>query len=146
MHQIPISPISQQECSQSLPGFNPGASVCGRPQVDACQADVGSALACQNGNGNYLLKGVYSAENLCDSPNQVVTFAKMDVKWIKDTMHTPNGSQQRQTPIGAQSNPIQPVYAATQQLPQQQQQPSTQQVTYSSLHSTQAPSYLPPRN
>lgn len=142
MHQIPIAPIGQSECSQALPDFNPSLSVCGRPQQDACQADVGSALACQNGNGNYLLKGIYSTETQCNSPNQIVTFAKMDVKWIKDNMHGPApGGAPRQQPTGAQQPNGRPY--VTQKLPEQQ--PSTSQVTYS-LHSTQAPSYLPPRN
>lgn len=147
MHQIPIAPLGQGDCSAALPGFNPNTAVCGRPQVDACQTDVGSALACHNGNNQYLLKGIYSTENECGSPSQIVTFGKVDVDWIKETMQSPTSNQPRQVPQPQQPQPARPLYG-DQQLNQPQRQspqPSQlQQVTYS-IPSTQAPTYLPPR-
>ena len=146
MHSIPINPLAQPDCQSQINGFNPQTSVCGQPQVDACQADVGSALACNNGNGNYLLKGIYSTENQCNSPQQVVTFAKMDVQWLKSAM----GSK---SPLGAQlSQPIDQHSGYPKQAPNnpqqryQTQQPNQaqSQVSYD-IQSTQAPSYLPPR-
>lgn len=150
MHQIPISPINNQECAQTVPGFNPSTSVCGRPQTDACEADVGTALACQNGNGNYLLKGIYSTETQCNSPNQVVTFAKMDVKWIKDNMHgggapAPGGRQQQPSIGQPQPNNNNRPYV-TPKLSNDQYPSTSQQQSQQSLLSTQAPSYLPPRH
>lgn len=147
MHQIPIQPLELGECTAALPGFNPNTAVCGRPQVDACQTDVGSALACHNGNNQYLLKGIYSTENQCNSPAQIVTFGKVDVDWIKATMEAPNYHQPRLVPHPQQPQLKRPIYG-DQQLSQPQRQspePSQlQQVTYS-IPSTKAPTYLPPR-
>ncbi len=138
MHSIPINPLAQSECQASVDGHNPSTACCGRPQADACQLDPGSALACDNGNGKYTLKGIYSAETECASPSTVVTFAKMDVPWIKNTMGSPATAQrpQPQRQSAPQTIP-QPNYRPT----YQSQQPSTSQLAYS----TQAPSYLPPR-
>lgn len=149
MHQIPIAPLAQNECSAALPGFNGQTAVCGRPQVDACQIDVGSALACTRGNGQYLLKGIYSTENQCNSPAQIVTFAKMDVKWIKDTIAAPSSNVQRQVPQPnyGQQQLAQPQQPQQHHQQQQQPQPSQVQAIYNpAIQSTQAPSYLPPRN
>ncbi|XP_037043970.1 inactive serine protease scarface-like isoform X1 [Bradysia coprophila] len=132
MHSIPINPLAQSECQASVDGHNPSTACCGRPQADACQLDPGSALACDSGNGKYTLKGIYSAETECASPSTVVTFAKMDVPWIKNTMSSPSAQPQQQRQTVAQPN-YRPTY--------QSQQPSTSQLAYS----TQAPSYLPPR-
>lgn len=150
MHQIPIAPLGQGECSAALPGFNPNTAVCGRPQVDACQTDVGSALACHNGNNQYLLKGIYSTENQCNSPSQIVTFGKVDVDWIKETIQSPTTNQPRQVPQPQQQQ--QPLNARPTHGDQLLNQPirqspspsQLQQVNYS-IPSTQAPAYLPPR-
>lgn len=81
-HSIQINPLSPGECQASLPGHNPNSATCGRAQDNICDADVGSALACHNGNGQYLLKGIYSGETGCGS-NQVAKFAKMDANWVQ---------------------------------------------------------------
>lgn len=129
MHITPISPLAQSECEAALgpKGFNAAGAICGRPSIDACEVDVGSALACQMGNGKYLLKGIFSKENGCNSPNPIITFAKMDAKWIKN----PTQSPRSQPP---QTSQTRPTYVA---------QSNTPQVTYS-LPSTRAPAYLPP--
>lgn len=135
MHHIPINPLAQSECQASVEGHNPSTACCGRPQADACQLDPGSALACDNGNGKYTLKGIYSAETECASPSTVITFAKMDVPWIKSTMNSPSGQRPQPDRQIAQQTVPQPSYRTT------YQSQSTSQVSYS----TQAPSYLPPR-
>lgn len=136
MHSIPINPLAQSECQASVDGHNPSTACCGRPQADACQLDPGSALACDSGNGKYTLKGIYSAETECASPSTVVTFAKMDVPWIKNTMSSPSAQrpqpQRQSAPQTVPQSNYRPTY---------QSQPSTAQLAYS----TQAPSYLPPR-
>lgn len=141
--------MSPNECQASVNGFNPNSAVCGRTQGNSCDADVGSALACTKGNGKYLLKGIYSAETACGS-NQVVTFTKMDVQFIKgNKAGAPQGParyqpQQPQQPINYQ--PQQPQQQNRYQ-PQQpgrvfNQQANTPQAY--SVPSTRAPSYLPP--
>lgn len=81
--------MPQGQCQASLNGFNPTCSVCGTPKADACEADVGSALACEKGNGQYYLKGIYSTENGCGNPNQLITFTKPDTEWMKQAMRNP---------------------------------------------------------
>lgn len=83
---MPITPLSAGECQASLAsnGFNPSTAICGKPQYDACDVDVGSALVCTHGNGKYLMKGVYSTENGCGaSPSQLITFTRMDVTFLR---------------------------------------------------------------
>ncbi|KAM8711062.1 hypothetical protein ACLKA7_000229 [Drosophila subpalustris] len=57
-----------------------GTGVCSATKFDACEFDVGSALACGTGS-NVRLKGIYSAESNCGE-NQSVRFSKPDIKWI----------------------------------------------------------------
>jgi Trypsin len=92
MHQSPCTIMPQSTCESALSGygFNPDSSYCGQTQDDACNLDAGSALACDDGNGNYFLKGVYSSETECASPSQLVTFAKTDFSWVK-TASNPTG-------------------------------------------------------
>lgn len=96
MNQVPMQELNQNECSSALSGYgyNGQTSTCCRAAQggDACLADVGSALACRNGNGQYVLRGVYSTETECASPNQLVTFAKMDTQWIRQSLARPTGN------------------------------------------------------
>lgn len=91
-HSVAINPLSANECQSSFGSFNPNTAVCGRAQGNPCEVDNGSALACTRGNGRYLLKGIYSGESGC-GPNQVMSFTKMDVDFIK------GGSSQKSLPI-----------------------------------------------
>lgn len=81
-HSLAINPLSSNECQASLSSYNPNSAVCGRAQGNPCDVDVGSALACTRGNGRYLLKGIYSGQSGC-GPNQVMSFTKMDVNFIR---------------------------------------------------------------
>lgn len=86
-----ISQLNDGECHASLAanGFNPSTALCGKPQYDACDVDVGSALVCTRGDGRYLMKGLYSTETGCGaSPSQLITFAKMDVPWLRSRGQT----------------------------------------------------------
>ncbi|KAH8320309.1 hypothetical protein KR074_003078, partial [Drosophila pseudoananassae] len=56
------------------------SSVCSATKFDACQFDVGSALACGSGS-NVRLKGIFAGESSCGD-GQTVRFAKPDIKWI----------------------------------------------------------------
>lgn len=83
---MPITPLSGEQCQTQLSqrGYDPSIAVCGKPQLDACDVDVGSALVCTRGDGKYLMKGLYSTETGCGaSPSQLITFTKMDVPWIR---------------------------------------------------------------
>jgi hypothetical protein len=88
MQQVSISTLSQAECQAQLANSRVAYSnsiICGVPSLDSCQVDVGSALACPDQNGRYILKGVYSTETGCNSnPNQIVAFSKADLQWIKE--------------------------------------------------------------
>lgn len=142
MHQIPIAPLDQGECSIALSGYDANVAVCGRPQVDACQIDAGSALACTTGDGQYHLKGIYSTENQCNSPAQIVTFAKMDVKWIKDTTAAPSSSVPQHVPQPNYGQQVQPQQQPPQQQPQQPllaHQPQQPQQPQPQLHHSQQP-------
>lgn len=96
-HSLAINPLSPSECQQSFGAYNPNSAVCGRAQGNPCDVDNGSALVCTRGNGRYLLKGIYSGETGC-GPNQIMTFTKMDVDFIRGG----KGSAQKSLPI----NPI----------------------------------------
>uniref|UniRef100_A0A8W7PER0 Peptidase S1 domain-containing protein n=1 Tax=Anopheles coluzzii TaxID=1518534 RepID=A0A8W7PER0_ANOCL len=79
-------------------------------------------------NGTYYLKGVYSADNGCNRPDQIVSFSNIDVQWIKQALKNPN---QFITPV-----------------PNYQTAANSPQVSRVQLQSTQGPAYnnkyLPP--
>ncbi|XP_058062365.1 inactive serine protease scarface isoform X2 [Anopheles bellator] len=130
MQQTPISLLSEAESQSQLQanGFTPESHIAGRPTGDACEVDVGSALACADTSGTYYLKGVYSSENGCNRPDQIVSFSNIDVQWIKQALKNPS---QFLTPG--------PTYQTAANSPQ---------VTRVQLQSTQGPAYnnkyLPP--
>ncbi|XP_059611208.1 inactive serine protease scarface [Phlebotomus argentipes] len=122
MHSLPVTLLSDGECQAALSGygFNSQTGVCGRPRADACEVDVGSALACSNGKGGYVLRGVYSTETECASSNQVVSFARVDTQWLRQALSSP------------QPQPTQTVQIY-------EPQPNSPQRVI-----TQGPAYLPP--
>uniref|UniRef100_A0A8W7K5T8 Peptidase S1 domain-containing protein n=1 Tax=Anopheles albimanus TaxID=7167 RepID=A0A8W7K5T8_ANOAL len=131
MQQMSISLLSEAESQSQLlaNGFAPESHICGRPSADACEVDVGSALACADTSGTYYLKGVYSADNGCNRADQIVSFSNIDVQWIKQALKNP---KQFITPV-----------------PNYQTAANSPQVTRVQLQSTQGPGvysnkYLPP--
>ncbi|KAH8396882.1 hypothetical protein KR215_005942 [Drosophila sulfurigaster] len=74
MHVTETSTQARSNCGAD------GTGVCSATKFDACEFDVGSALACGSGS-NVKLKGIYSAESNCGE-NQSVRFSKPDIKWI----------------------------------------------------------------
>ena len=92
MHYMPISLLPENESQRVLGenGFYPESHIAGIPKDDACDVDVGSALACSDAAGAYYLKGVYSSENQCGGSNQFVSFANIDVPWVKQVIKNPN--------------------------------------------------------
>ncbi|KAL7736290.1 hypothetical protein ACLKA6_002959 [Drosophila palustris] len=74
MHVTDTSTQARSDCGADNTG------VCSATKFDACEFDVGSALACGTGS-NVKLKGIYSAESNCGE-NQSVRFSKPDIKWI----------------------------------------------------------------
>ncbi|XP_046866351.1 inactive serine protease scarface [Drosophila willistoni] len=74
MHVTETSAQARSDCGADNTG------VCSATKFDACEFDVGSALACGSGS-NVRLKGVFSGESNCGE-GQSVRFAKPDIKWI----------------------------------------------------------------
>lgn len=144
MNQVPMQELNQNECSAALSGYgyNAQTSTCCRSKgADACLADVGSALACRMPTGNYVLRGVYSTETECNnSPNQLVTFAKMDTAWVRQSLNKAGGRVQGFNPqfAGQASQTVQNFLRQEQVFPQ----PSGVQNIYSVPQ--QSPQYLPP--
>lgn len=130
MRQMPISLLSESESQRQaqINGFTAESHICGRPAADACDVDIGSALACADTSGTYYLKGVYSSDNGCGRPDQIASFSTIDVQWLKQALKNPN---QLITPV--------PNYqtAANSPLVSTVQQPSTLGPNYGK-------GYLPP--
>lgn len=159
MNQMPVQELSQNECSAALSGYgyNPQSSTCCRAKKggDACLADVGSALACRTSSGSYVMRGVYSTETECNSPNQLVTFTKMDTAWIRQALAGGHGTgtfqQQSHASLSQHSQGSlnkhitgQASHHSSQTVYRQEviAQPTAQQI-YSVP--SQAPLYLPPQ-
>ncbi|XP_055387830.1 inactive serine protease scarface isoform X2 [Condylostylus longicornis] len=71
MHHSKVTVLDRQNCNASAD------QLCGRPVLNACDLDYGSALACSNGSGNWVMKGIYSSENQCGDQS-IITFTKPD--------------------------------------------------------------------
>lgn len=93
MQHVKVSVLPQADCQSRLQSSKLGQSnsvLCGVTQYDACQVDNGSALACADVSGQYVLKGVYSTETDCENPNQIVAFTRVDLQWIKEVLRNPS--------------------------------------------------------
>lgn len=89
MQHTPVSVLHKDDCQSKLEFSNfvySESLVCGVTQQDACEVDVGSALACADRSGRYSLKGIYSTETACNDPNQVVAYTRTDLQWIRDSL------------------------------------------------------------
>lgn len=92
MQHTPVSVLPQDDCQSKLQSSNLGyrdSLICGVTQQDACQVDVGSALACVDLSGRYTLKGVYSTESGCNVSNQVVAYTRTDLQWVRTILQNP---------------------------------------------------------
>lgn len=92
MQHVKVSILPQADCQSRLESSSLGASnsvICGVTQYDACQVDNGSALACADRNGRFVLRGVYSTETDCENPNQIVAFTRTDLQWIHSVLRNP---------------------------------------------------------
>lgn len=91
MQYTAVAPLPQADCQSKLEASKIGYTnslICGVTQQDACQVDIGSALACANRSGRYTLKGVYASETSCGEPNQVVAYTKTDLQWIRGILRS----------------------------------------------------------
>lgn len=91
MQHTAVQALSQNDCQSKLSASRLGFTnslICGVTQQDACEVDVGSALACTDRSGRYTLKGVYSSETSCGEPDQVVAYTKVDLQWIRDILRS----------------------------------------------------------
>ncbi|XP_044740734.1 flocculation protein FLO11-like [Chrysoperla carnea] len=93
MHRIPINLLQPEQCQNTLANnhqnslyqYSPSTCICGAPKVpqnNLCDVDQGSALACDSGNGHYVLSGIFSWETGCDQGNQVGGFTRLDMQWV----------------------------------------------------------------
>lgn len=92
MQHTSVSVLPQADCKARLASTNleyTNSVICGVTQYDACQVDSGSALACADRSGRYVLKGVYSQETDCENPNQIVAFTRADLQWIQSVLRNP---------------------------------------------------------
>ncbi|XP_072948687.1 uncharacterized protein [Epargyreus clarus] len=94
MHSINVSLINPGECqsklSQDYPHlleqYDEDSCACGQPTNplnNICRVDIGSALACTTGNGQYVMRGVYSWDSGCQTGNQIAAFYKFDLEWYE---------------------------------------------------------------
>jgi len=95
MQHVKVSVLPQADCQSRLQSTKLGYTnsvLCGVTQYDACQVDNGSALACADSSGHYVLKGIYSTETACENPNQIVAFTKTDLQWITGVLRNPTNA------------------------------------------------------
>lgn len=92
MQHVSVSILPQTDCKARLESKlgQSNSVVCGVTQYDSCQVDNGSALACTDRSGRYVLKGVYSTETDCENPNQIVAFTRADLQWIREVLRNPS--------------------------------------------------------
>lgn len=89
MQHTSVSVLPQADCKSKIEASQLGYTnslVCGVTQYDACEVDVGSALACADRSGRYTLKGVYSTETGCNVQNQVVAYTRTDLQWVRSIL------------------------------------------------------------
>ncbi|XP_050358388.1 uncharacterized protein LOC126778781 isoform X7 [Nymphalis io] len=94
MHSVNVSLLRPGECQAKLSSNYPNlidkydkdSCVCGQPSNplnDICKVDVGSALACTGGDGQYVFRGVYSWDSGCETGNQIAAFYRFDLEWYQ---------------------------------------------------------------
>jgi hypothetical protein len=114
MHKIDVDVIGNDQCRQRLQGAESALDIddslvcvkAHRQNNNMCQVDVGGPLACDRGDGNYEIVGVYSQDTGCLPTNQVATFALVD-NWVTGMIS--NGEQlapQATIEHGAKPTPI----------------------------------------
>ena len=97
MHMVDVDLLSHDVCQNRVLGAESHINIahnviCGKAHNDnnMCQADIGSPLACYDGNGAYHIAGIYSQDTGCLPTNQVATFSPIDVAWVKQIMSETN--------------------------------------------------------
>lgn len=78
MHTVDVDLLSREACRNRVLGAESqiviaNDVICAKAHEanNMCQADVGGALACHNGNGAYHIAGIYSQDTGCLPTNQV---------------------------------------------------------------------------
>lgn len=78
MHMVDVDLLSHDVCQNRVLGAESHINIahnviCGKARNDnnMCQADIGSPLACYDGNGAYHIAGIYSQDTGCLPTNQV---------------------------------------------------------------------------
>lgn len=100
MHSLDVGIVPAAQCQASLAQNHPASAalhnadcICGaaQPNADICDVDVGSALACDNGDGHYTLVGIYDWDTGCRTQAQIAGFWRVDVRWIDSQLRRPLG-------------------------------------------------------
>ncbi|XP_011499738.1 PREDICTED: serine proteinase stubble-like [Ceratosolen solmsi marchali] len=113
MHKINVDVLSNAQCRQRLQVAESSIDiddslVCAKAHKqnnNLCQVDIGGPLACDRGDGNYELVGVYNQDTGCLPTNQVATFALVDTKWVKSMIESP-AAPPSQAIYGSKATPI----------------------------------------
>ncbi|KAJ4444116.1 hypothetical protein ANN_05905 [Periplaneta americana] len=99
LHQVPVKLIPHATCEDSLrqshlgryfilnPSFQ--CAVPTAPTQDLCKVDVGGPIACDRGDGHYVLSGLYSWDIGCNAPNSPTVFGGIDTAWIEGVLARP---------------------------------------------------------
>ncbi|XP_045538526.1 uncharacterized protein LOC123722084 [Papilio machaon] len=94
MHSVNVSLIQPDQCESRLQqdyphlldNYDRDSCACGQPTNplnNICKVDIGSALACTNGDGHYVMHGIYSWDSGCQTGNQLAAFYKFDIEWYE---------------------------------------------------------------
>ncbi|CAH0549418.1 unnamed protein product [Brassicogethes aeneus] len=96
MHGIDVKIMDTNQCKETLAekfkdsvqNYSPN-TLCGFSSIDQCRVDYGSALACDNGNGQYTLSGIYSWDTGCKQEGQIGGYIAPDVEWVRGCLNKP---------------------------------------------------------
>lgn len=80
--------VLKTQYPESYPYYSPN-TLCGFSANDQCKVDYGSALACSNGNDQYVLSGIFSWDTGCKDENQIGGYIAPDVEWINSMLEKP---------------------------------------------------------
>ncbi|CAH1278409.1 unnamed protein product [Diabrotica balteata] len=96
MHHIDAQLIDKKQCTDTVnEKFQDSAStlkdhtLCVTSDIDQCKVDYGSALACTNDQGKYVLSGIYAWDTGCRQEGQIGGYIPTDVKWVEESLRKP---------------------------------------------------------
>jgi hypothetical protein len=96
MHHIDVKMVEDAECQktlsekfpESLPNYKEH-TLCATSNIDQCKVDYGSALACTNDQGKYVVAGIFGWDTGCKQESQIGGYIPTDGPWIEATLQKP---------------------------------------------------------